>query len=184
MAISRDHCVGVCDCPYLIKPLRYAAYGSNLHPVRLGERLPLARLLGTGHLPGWSLRFHKLSRDASGKCSIVPGDEGVHFAIFDISDDDKRELDRIEGVGSGYAASSLHIPPFGDCATYIAEATHIDEALRPYDWYREFVLAGATYHDFPADYVARIAAVRATKDREIERSATMWALAERIRAGA
>lgn len=164
--------------------MRYAAYGSNLHPVRLAERLSSTRLLGTGHRPDWSLRFHKLSRDASGKCSIVPGDEGVHFAIFDISDDDKRELDRIEGVGSGYAATSLLIPSFGDCATYVAEATHVDEALRPYDWYREFVLAGATCHDFPDDYVASIVAVRAIKDPDIERSAAMWALAERIRAGA
>ena len=162
----------------------YAAYGSNLHPLRLGERLPSARLVGTGFLPDWSLRFHKLSKDRSGKCSIVPGDEGVHFAIFDISDDDKLELDRIEGVGSGYAATSLCIPAFGDSATYVAEASHVDEELRPYDWYREFVLAGATYHDFPDDYVAHIAALRATKDPEIERSAAMWALAERIRAGA
>ena len=162
--------------------MRYAAYGSNLHPVRLGERLPSARLLGTGHLPDWSLRFHKLSLDASGKCSIVPGNEGVHFAIFDISDDDKHELDRIEGVGSGYAATSLHIPSFGDCATYVAEASYVDDALRPYDWYREFVLAGAAYHDFPADYVARIAAVRAIPDPDIERRARQWALAERIRA--
>ena len=164
--------------------MRYAAYGSNLHPVRLGERLPSARLLGTGHLPDWSLRFHKLSRDASGKCSIVPGDNGVHFAIFDISEHDKLELDRIEGVGSGYAAASLHIPSFGDCATYIAEATYVDDALRPYDWYREFVLAGAAFHDFPADYVARIAAVRAIPDPDLERRARQWALAERIRAGA
>ena len=162
----------------------YAAYGSNLHPVRLGERLPSARLRGIGHLRDWSLRFHKLSRDASGKCSIVPGDEGVYFAIFDISEDDKLILDRIEGVGSGYAAANLNIPPFGDCATYIAEASHVDGALRPYDWYREFVLAGAAFHDFPDDYVARIASVRAIKDPDLERSATQWALAERIRAGA
>ena len=164
--------------------MQYAAYGSNLHPVRLTERLPSARLLGTGHLHDWSLRFHKLSKDASGKCSIVPGDEGVFFAIFDISDGDKLELDRIEGVGGGYAATSLTIPPFGNCATYIAEALYVDEALRPYDWYREFVLAGADFHGFPDDYVARIASVRAIPDPDAERSAGQWALAQRIRAGA
>ena len=164
--------------------MRYAAYGSNLHPLRLGERLPSARLVGTGFLPDWSLRFHKLSKDRSGKCSIVSGDEGAYFAIFDISDDDKLELDRIEGVGNGYGSTSLHIPSFGDCATYIAEASHVDDALRPYDWYREFVLAGAAFHVFPADYVARIAAVRAIPDPDIERRARQWALAERILAGA
>jgi hypothetical protein len=164
--------------------MRYAAYGSNLHPIRLTERLPSARLLGTANLPDWSLRFHKLSIDASGKCSIVPGTEGVHFAVFEISDDDKFVLDRIEGVGSGYAATSLKIPPFGNCATYIAEASHVDETLRPYDWYREFVLAGADFHGFPDDYVARIASLRAIPDPDTERSASQWALAERIKAGA
>lgn len=163
--------------------MRYAAYGSNLHPIRLGDRLPSARLLGTGHRQDWSLRFHKRSVDASGKCSIVPGTDGVHFAIFDISDDDKLKLDRIEGVGSGYMATSLNIPPFGDCATYISETPYVDEALRPYDWYREFVLAGANFHGFPDDYVARIAAVRAIPDPDTERSASQWALAKTIRVG-
>lgn len=161
----------------------YAAYGSNLHPARLAERLPSARLLGTGQLQDWSLRFHKRSRDASGKCNIVPGREGACFAIFDISRDDKSVLDRIEGVGSGYAAASLIIPPFGECATYIAEASHVDDALRPYDWYRQLVLAGANYHGFPDDYIARIERVQAVGDPDAERGASQWALAGKITAG-
>ena len=159
----------------------YAAYGSNLHPLRLAERLPSARLVGTRYLPDWSLRFHKLSKDESGKCGILPGSDGVHFAIFDISDDDKLALDRIEGAGNGYAAIELDIPPFGNCASYRAEASHIDESLRPYDWYREFVVAGTVFHGFPADYVARIKSVPAVRDPDTRRSASQWALAERLR---
>lgn len=163
--------------------MRYAAYGSNLHPLRLLDRLPSARLLGTGHLQDWSLRFHKRSTDASGKCSVFAGNEGVHFAIFDISEDDKLALDRIEGVGNGYAATTLNIPSFGDCATYVAEPAYVDETLLPYDWYREFVLAGAEHHGFPADYVARIASVPAITDSNVERNTLRWALAARIRSG-
>ena len=163
--------------------MRYAAYGSNLHPLRLLDRLPSARLLGTGHLQDWSLRFHKRSTDASGKCSIFAGNEGVHFAIFDISEDDKLALDRIEGVGSGYAATTLNIPSFGDCATYVAEPAYVDETLRPYDWYRDFVLEGANYHGFPDEYVARIASVSAVRDPDADRSASQLALLERIRSG-
>ena len=159
----------------------YAAYGSNLHPLRLVERLPSARLAGTRYLPDWSLRFHKLSKDESGKCGILPGSDGVYFAIFDISNDDKLALDRIEGVGNGYAAIALDIPPFGNCASYRAEASHLDESLRPYDWYREFVVAGIVYHGFPSDYVARIKSVPAVRDPDTKRSASQWALAERLR---
>lgn len=164
--------------------MRYAAYGSNLHPARLAERLPSARLRGAGQLPDWSLRFHKLSKDASGKCSIVRGDEGVYFAIFDISESDKATLDRIEGVGSGYRAASLRIPPYGECATYIAQASYVDDSLQPYDWYRELVLLGARYHGFPDDYVARIELTQAISDPENKRSISQWALADRIRTGA
>lgn len=164
--------------------MHYAAYGSNLHPARLAERLPSAQLLGTGYLQQWSLRFHKRSRDESGKCTTLPGSEGVYFAIFDISDADKLALDRIEGLGDGYAGLSLNISPFGDCVTYVAEESHLDESLRPYDWYRSLVLAGARFHGFPDDYVARIESVPAIRDPDTERSAINTALAKRIWAGA
>ena len=160
----------------------YAAYGSNLHPIRLTGRLPRARLVGTGFLADWSLHFHKRSKDESGKCSILSGNDGVYFAIFEISGNEKLALDRIEGVGSGYDAASLYIPPFGDCATYIAQTSHIDETLQPYDWYRELVLAGARFHGFPEDYIARIASVPAIRDPVVERGAEQWELIESIRA--
>lgn len=162
----------------------YAAYGSNLHPARLADRLPSARLLGTGQLQGFSLCFHKRSRDASGKCSIAAGSDGVYCAIFDISRKDKLALDHIEGVGSGYARTSLSIPPFGHCSSYIAQASYVDDALRPYDWYKALVLAGARVHDFPDAYIKRIESVQAIPDPDAERSASQWQLAARINAGA
>lgn len=161
----------------------YAAYGSNLHPLRLAERLPSAQLAGTARLRDWSLRFHKRSKDESGKCSIVPGKDGVWLAIFEISEEDKLTLDRIEGVGDGYRHASLDVPQFGDCASYVAQTSHIDDSLQPYDWYRELVLAGAMFHGFPRDYVARIESVQTIPDPDAERSASQWTLARRIRAG-
>jgi hypothetical protein len=159
----------------------YLGTKSPLHPLRLAERLPSARLVGTRYLPDWSLRFHKVSKDESGKCGILPGGAGVYFAIFDISDYDKLALDRIEGVSNGCAAIALDIPPFGNCASYRAEASHLDESLRPYDWYRELVVAGTVYHGFPDNYVARIKSVPAVRGPDTKRSASQWALAERLR---
>ncbi len=160
--------------------MKYAAYGSNLHPFRLSQRTPTARLIGTAHLPDWSLRFCKRSKDASGKCTIVAGSGGVHVAIFDISADDKRVLDRIEGLGNGYAEIPLFIPGFGNCRSYVAEASHIDETLAPYDWYRELVLAGARTHGFPAEYVRRIESVAAVPDPDPRRHADQWALVDKV----
>lgn len=159
----------------------YAAYGSNLHPIRLKDRLPSARLIGTAYSPDWSLGFHKRSKDESGKCCISRGSGGAHFAIFDISNDDKLALDTIEGVGNGYAEITLNFEEFGDCESYVAQASHIDEALQPYDWYKELVLAGARLHGFPDAYLRAIESVRAICDPDTERRAKQWETVNKVR---
>ena len=152
----------------------YAAYGSNLHPRRLTQRIASARLIATRFLPDWSLHFHKQSQDGSAKCNILRGDHGVHFAIYDITADDKLVLDGIEGVGAGYSNTSLSVPGLGHCATYAAQPSYIDDSLVPYDWYRELVVVGARAHGFPARYLARIESTLAHADPDAERRKRSW----------
>jgi hypothetical protein len=149
--------------------MRYAAYGSNLHPMRLSERIASAELIATGFLPDRNLRFHKRSVDNSGKCNIVTGSEGVHVAVFEISIEDKTALDEIEGAGFGYVSTDLDVPGIGLCATYLAAATHIDDTLVPYDWYRELVLLGARAQRFPQPYIDAIAATPSCEDPDADR---------------
>ncbi len=144
--------------------MRYAAYGSNLHPLRLRKRISSTQLIGTAFVPDWSLHFHKRSKDKSGKCNIVSGGDGIHVAVFNISVEDKVTLDGIEGLSSGYSKMTLSVPGFGDCASYTADESHIDDSLAPYDWYKELVLIGARVHDFPNDYVNRIDSIAARRD--------------------
>jgi len=161
--------------------IRYAAYGSNLHPLRLGKRLASAQLITTGLLPGWSLYFHKRGDDKSAKCSILAGGDGVYCAIFEISAEDKLTLDRIEGVGFGYAKITLSIPEVGDCVSYVAEESHIDDSLLPYDWYHELVLIGARTHGFPGDYVKQIESKKALRDPDPSRRTEKWKTVEMIK---
>jgi AIG2 family protein len=163
--------------------MRYAAYGSNLHPLRLAKRLSSARLITTGLLPDWSLSFHKRGDDKSAKCSILAGGSGVHCAIFEISANDKLILDGIEGVGFGYSDITLSIPKLGDCVSYVAEESHIDDSLLPYDWYHELVVIGARRHGFPDDYLERIESRPALRDPDQYRSAEQWKTVEMIKAG-
>lgn len=151
--------------------MHYAAYGSNLHPLRLRERIESAQFITRDFLPDWELGFHKRSKDGSGKCNIVPGHAGVHVAVFDISIEDKIALDEIEGVGAGYLHLDLVLPDIGSCATYVAAGTHIDNTLSPYDWYRELVILGALAHGFPDDYIRAISATRCCEDPDAERRA-------------
>jgi gamma-glutamylcyclotransferase len=150
----------------------YAAYGSNLHPLRLTKRISSAELAGMSFLPDWSLHFHKRGDDGSGKGNILSGGDGVHVAIFEISADDKLILDGIEGVG--YSAATLAVPEFGDCVCYVASESYIDVALGPYDWYKELVLIGAQTHGFPGDYVSRINTIMACQDPDLTRRQKQW----------
>ena len=118
----------------------YAAYGSNLHPVRLSLRLPGAIYQGTAAVPGRRLRFHKRSVDESGKCNITTGDGIIHVAVYELTGREKSRLAEIEGAG--YTIETLDVPGFGECFTYVAALSYIDERLRPYTWYKELVLVG------------------------------------------
>ena len=159
--------------------MRYAAYGSNLHPQRLNDRISSAQLITTGFLPNWSLHFHKRSDDESGKGNILTGGDGVHFAIFEISAKDKLILDEIEGVG--YSEIVLCIPDIGDCVSYVAEESHIDNSLLPYEWYQELVLIGARFHGFPDEYLKRIESIQAFRDPDSGRRVERWKTVEFVR---
>ena len=49
--------------------------------------------------------------------------------------------------------------------TYLATPDYIDDSLKPYGWYKDFVLAGAGEHDLPPEYIAQyIQSVEAIED--------------------
>lgn len=164
----------------------YLAYGSNLHPVRLLERVPSARVVGTTRLDRYQVVFMKRSRDGSSKASLLYTDEAHHTAyacVYELASREKPVLDAIEGVGAGYDTRELQVPVNGevlDVFTYVAAATHASPGLAPYDWYHTLVTAGALHHGFPADYVAALKAVTTQPDRDPQRRAIHEALIERV----
>ncbi len=166
----------------------YLAYGSNLHPLRLGERAPSARLERTVALDGRRLVLHKRGRDGSAKCDLLhTGDsrDRAFGAVYRIDSADRASLDRCEGLGKGYEESTLVLAVEGerlDCFTYLAQAGHIDAGLRPYDWYRTLVLLGALRLGLPADYIERLRRVPCIEDPDRQRRGVQEQLIERLRA--
>jgi gamma-glutamylcyclotransferase (GGCT)/AIG2-like uncharacterized protein YtfP len=141
----------------------YFAYGSNMSSARLRRRISGVRCMGTAELTGHQLRFHKRSKDGTGKCNILatgdPADR-VIGVVFRLDAKDKRELDGIEGLGRGYDEKTVEISlvPAGtrvSAVTYTAAASSIDDSLRPTEEYKNHVLAGAAEHLLPEDYVER-----------------------------
>ncbi len=155
------------------KDLYYFAYGSNLHPVRLGERIPSSSFLGVTRLNGYRLKFHKRGGDRSGKCNALYTGQPAHYllgAVYRMDTEHKPILDAIEG--EGYIAESLTLQLEGEkcrAFAYIAESDHIDEAIKPFHWYKELVSVGARYHGFPSAYLETIEQIESVADEDNHR---------------
>ena len=69
----------------------YAAYGTNLHPGRMGERCPHSPLSTTGWLTGWRLTFGGEEHGWDGALSTIVEDplEQVFVAVYDITREDE-----------------------------------------------------------------------------------------------
>ena len=150
----------------------YFAYGSNMSRKRLQDRIN-ANNIGNGKLVKHQLRFHKISRDGTGKCNIFLTnciEDHVLGVIYEIDDKDIEVLDRIEGKGYGYASKVVDIEFNGviiGATSYVA--TNIDESLEPFDWYREHVLRGAIENGLDSEYIEMIKSVSYIEDTDSSR---------------
>ena len=153
--------------------VRVFSYGSNLSPRRIGRRIATARLVATGFACGYDLRFHKAGTDGSGKADAYRtgnDDERVWGAVYEMTADERARLDRFEG---GYSLAPVEVVVQGASSlaavVYVADRDRIDASVRPYVWYKRYVVDGAREHGFPAAYVASLEAVEALDDPDRDR---------------
>lgn len=155
--------------------LHYLAYGSNLHPYRLGLRVPSSIFIEIVDLPGWKLQFHKVGKDHSGKCNLIYTgslNDKAYGAIYEINSSEKPLLDVCENAGDGYIVTNFNLtissgPIKAFC--YLADPQHINDSLIPFDWYQKFVLAGCQFHNLPPQYINSIASHKNWPDPDQER---------------
>jgi gamma-glutamylcyclotransferase (GGCT)/AIG2-like uncharacterized protein YtfP len=74
----------------------YFAYGSNMNHAQMAARCPTARFIKPYYLRGWQLDFACHATVVPRRGAVVPG------AIWHITDDDLRALDRYEGYPTYY----------------------------------------------------------------------------------
>lgn len=168
------------------KRIHYFAYGSNMHPIRLGERVPSSKLISIATVSGYALRFHKRGQDSSAKCNMLftgKADEVVHGVLYSMLASQRVQLDVAEGLGKGYDIHQLEF----DTATgnqkafcYIAEPSAIDESLKPFDWYKELVVRAVEHHGFPEDYIQSIRMIASMQDPDQARADYHFRLVHRL----
>lgn len=163
------------------------AYGSNMLSGRIRKRCPSAIALGVAELHGHELRWHKRSRDGSGKCNLAQTADTtavVYGVLYEIAVGEGQALDRAEGLGNGYEAKNGEVAFKGaPRVASIYHATDIDPSLKPYTWYKAFVVAGAKEHSLPEKYIERLLAMDTMEDPDRERHARNWKLSAADRSG-
>ncbi len=137
----------------------YIAYGSNLNLRQMQFRCPDARIVGTAELSGWRLMYKGSER---GYYLTIEQAEGfaVPVAVWAVSEQDERSLDRYEGYPSFYYKKTLSLTLHGTESgetrplTAFAYIMHEDRALgRPSESYAERCREGYEAFGFDTAYL-------------------------------
>jgi len=173
--------------PTLPAVAAYFAYGSNLLPGRLEERLGPCELLGAAALGGHRLAFHKRGADGSAKCDAHFTGRTEHRVLGVMYALDPVQLQRLdEFEGAGYHRVQLELDSAGSTTRtawlYRARDSWIDASLEPWDWYHALVVAGAREHGFPDDYLEGLLTAAVRPDPDAARAAHHWQLAKTVNA--
>jgi gamma-glutamylcyclotransferase len=106
--------------------------------------------------------------------------EGSHVwgVLYAISDRDLHTLDEGEG---GYHRVRFSVRRTDNTNTdawmYVASKPRNDPALRPYKWYKRFLVEGAREHFLPPLYIADLELIEAVQDSDSRRDGDKRALA-------
>ena len=158
------------------------AYGSNMCSGRFRDYGVNPQGDGSAALlVGYRLAFNKRSlRDGSGKANVEPheGSE-VWGVLYIIPETDLETLDG--GEGSGYRRIRLPMRTTDGGETeawvYLTSRRTDDAALRPYTWYKRFLVEGAREHLLPTAYIADLERIEAVQDMDEQRDRDKRALA-------
>jgi gamma-glutamylcyclotransferase len=129
----------------------------------------------------YHLLFNKVSqRDRSGKANVEPHRDGQLWGVlYTVSTEDLAILDA--GEGGGYRRNRLPVRTVDGGAinawVYVATQPSDDPALRPYEWYKRFLVEGAREHSLPPAYIEELEHIEATADTDRERDREKRALA-------
>jgi gamma-glutamylcyclotransferase (GGCT)/AIG2-like uncharacterized protein YtfP len=122
----------------------YFAYGSNLNKKQMMQRCPQCEIVGTTKLDGYRLAYFKY-------LTILPDkDESIPIAIYKITDEDEKRLDKFEGIDSGVYNKKMINIEFNDkkikCLTYVMSELSMKYSKPPSIQYMQACEQG--YEDF------------------------------------
>lgn len=147
---------------------------------RIQDAASSAVAIDIGFIQGHRFTFGKVSRDGSGECDIEATNNQknrVYGVLYEINVKDKSNLNDAEGLGTYSEANIQVVTSAGNCiaATYVARYKEA-ASLRPYQWYKALVIAGAVEHGLPNEYLEWLRTFEAQADSNGARRAESEAL--------
>ncbi len=152
---------------------------------RIKNRIDSYKGVGIGYIENYSLRFHKKSKDTSGKAdAFLTGntEDKIWGVIGEIDEESKKTLDKIEDLSKGYNLKNITITTdkgIENAIIYVADENYIDSKLIPFDWYKEFVLRGSIENSLPGDYINSIKEIPCKKDTDSKRREENYKIIEK-----
>jgi hypothetical protein len=137
----------------------YAAYGTNLDPVRMSERCPHSPLQTVGWLLGWRLTFGGEELGWDGALATIVEDplEQVFVAVYDVTREDEANLDTWESADTGlFRKTKLRVSTLNGELLAWAYVLDAYEGGLPSASYLGVLADAAEAADAPADYVAAL----------------------------
>jgi gamma-glutamylcyclotransferase len=157
------------------------AYGSNMCSGRFRAYAVSPEGEGCATLlPAYRLLFNKRSQDGSGKANVEPRESSLVWGVlYTIPDSDLETLDRGEGTGYRRVRMPVRISDadITEAWVYLASRPRNNAALRPYTWYKRFLVEGAREHALPPEYIAELERIEAVQDTDDQRDREKRALA-------
>lgn len=154
----------------------YFAYGSNLHPIRLEDRVGKVNFRGVGKLNYTEIHFHKIGSDGSGKATIKSSAEYRNYvlgAVYELSKKQEKLLDKFESLGAGYNKMEVEVEFDNNekfsCFTYEGMREYVDYTSLPFHWYKQLVVQGSRFLNFPTGYINFIENIDSVADNDVKR---------------
>lgn len=146
----------------------YFAYGSNMDPSRMAQRICRSIKGRRALLNGWSLAFDKVgSADGEGFANIHPFPEkSVWGVLYEITEKELLALDHFEGVPRGeYRRERVRVDTeeLGNVEAVVYVSTRCAEKLKPRAKYLRYLLRGAKEHGIPENYIKLLATIPSLK---------------------
>ena len=147
----------------------YFAYGSNMNENQMNNRCPENQFIGIATLQGYRLDYTRFAKTRCGGVADIVADSGgtVWGLVFKLTPQDFDLLDGFEGRGKAYDRMTVPVR-FLDDRVIEAETYFVIDKQGPFapgEEYLALLVSAAKKHQFPAEYVSRLAEGKGTGDQ-------------------